>query len=83
MNFEYSDKVKSLQKRLTAFMDDYVYPAEAVFEAQMDAAAAARSATTSASRAYASSRTLRFADGPDEVHRNAIASMELGRYLQR
>ncbi|RZF26960.1 acyl-CoA dehydrogenase [Paraburkholderia sp. UYCP14C] len=38
MNFEYSDKVKSLQKRLTAFMDQYVYPAEAVFEAQMDAA---------------------------------------------
>jgi acyl-CoA dehydrogenase len=34
-------------------------------------------------RAYASSRTLRFADGPDEVHRNAIASMELGRYLGR
>jgi acyl-CoA dehydrogenase len=34
-------------------------------------------------RAYASSRTLRFADGPDEVHRNAIASMELGRYLER
>jgi acyl-CoA dehydrogenase len=32
-------------------------------------------------RAYASSRTLRFADGPDEVHRNAIASMELGRHL--
>jgi acyl-CoA dehydrogenase len=34
-------------------------------------------------RAYAGSRTLRFADGPDEVHRNAIASMELGRYLAR
>jgi acyl-CoA dehydrogenase len=28
--------------------------------------------------AYAHSRTLRFADGPDEVHRNAIAKMELG-----
>jgi acyl-CoA dehydrogenase len=31
-------------------------------------------------RAYASARTLRFADGPDEVHRNSIAKLELGRY---
>ncbi|MFM0248761.1 acyl-CoA dehydrogenase family protein [Paraburkholderia sediminicola] len=38
MDFQHSDKVKSLQQRLNAFMDEYVYPAEAIFEAQMDAA---------------------------------------------
>ena len=31
--------------------------------------------------AYASARTLRFADGPDEVHRNQIGKMELARYM--
>ena len=30
---------------------------------------------------YAHSRTLRFADGPDEVHRNAIAKMELAKHM--
>ncbi|HMM86722.1 MAG: acyl-CoA dehydrogenase family protein [Gammaproteobacteria bacterium] len=29
---------------------------------------------------YAHVRTLRFADGPDEVHRNSIAKIELGRH---
>src|SRR5690242_14627581 len=31
MEFEFSDKVKSLQKRLAAFMDEHVYPNEARF----------------------------------------------------
>ncbi len=30
--------------------------------------------------AYAHARTLRFADGPDEVHRNQIGRMELSKY---
>jgi acyl-CoA dehydrogenase len=29
---------------------------------------------------FAHARTLRFADGPDEVHRNAIAKIELGKH---
>jgi len=29
---------------------------------------------------FASSRTLRFADGPDEVHRNQIGKLELAKY---
>jgi acyl-CoA dehydrogenase len=29
---------------------------------------------------YTLARTLRFADGPDEVHRNALAKIELGRH---
>jgi len=32
--------------------------------------------------AWASARTLRFADGPDEVHRDQIARLELGRYAR-
>jgi acyl-CoA dehydrogenase len=32
---------------------------------------------------YAQARTLRYADGPDEVHRNAIAKIELGKHAPR
>jgi acyl-CoA dehydrogenase len=33
--------------------------------------------------AYASSRTLQLADGPDEVHREQIGKLELARHRSR
>ena len=37
MNFEHNDKTKELIARLEAFMDAHIYPAEAVYAAQMEA----------------------------------------------
>src|SRR5215475_6592064 len=38
MDFDYSPKVKALQKRLQEFMDEYVYPHEETFKDQLDSA---------------------------------------------
>jgi acyl-CoA dehydrogenase len=37
MNFEFSDKVKYLQKKLSAFMDEHIYPNEGKFYEQLNA----------------------------------------------
>lgn len=36
MNFDYSEKVKDYQKKLTAFMNEYVYPNEKLYHEQID-----------------------------------------------
>jgi len=37
MDFEYSPKTKELQAKLLKFMDDYIYPAEKDYEAELEA----------------------------------------------
>ena len=37
MDFAYSPKVQDLQARLTAFMEENIYPAEAVYHAEVEA----------------------------------------------
>jgi acyl-CoA dehydrogenase len=36
MRFEHSEKVRELQRRLTAFMDEHIYPNEATYHRQID-----------------------------------------------
>src|SRR5699024_11735979 len=36
LNFSYSDKVIQLQEKLTAFMEEHIYPNEEVFEQQLN-----------------------------------------------
>ncbi len=38
MNFDYSPKVKAYQEKLNAFMDQYIYPNEKVFQEQVNSA---------------------------------------------
>ena len=41
MDFEYSEKTKSLQAKLLAFMDEHIYPAEGAYHAEIEANTAA------------------------------------------
>ena len=38
MDFEYSERSKELMERLTKFMDEVIYPAEPLYEEQMEKA---------------------------------------------
>ena len=41
MDFDFSAKTKDLQKRVSAFMEDHIYPAEAEYAAELAANTAA------------------------------------------
>jgi acyl-CoA dehydrogenase len=45
--------------------------------------AAGTSQDTPLARLWASARTLRLADGPDEVHKRSLARRELNRYRSK
>jgi hypothetical protein len=74
MEFDYTDRCRDYQERLLAFMDEHIYPNETVYEEQRLAD------DFPLASMYAHLRTLRFADGPDEVHKRSIAHQELGRW---
>ena len=40
MDFDFSPKVKDLQKEVSKFMDDHVYPNEVTFEEQLNSGSA-------------------------------------------
>ena len=88
MDFAYSETSRALQARVSAFMDQYVYPGEVaapsmacrVIDWAIQAHGGAGVTDEFLVHAYAGARTLRIADGPDEVHRNHIGKLELRRY---
>jgi hypothetical protein len=72
MNFGFDTRTENLRARLLEFMREEIFPAEPIAEEQMAAA------TDPWDRPPA--RWLRLADGPDEVHRMALARHELAPY---
>jgi hypothetical protein len=70
MDFEPSAKAREYQAKLQQFMDEQVYPAEAV----SPRGGRVTTPRTSSDRIF---------DGPDEVHVRSVARQELRRYGAR
>ena len=63
MDFGYDARTLDLRKQLLTFMEERVYPAEAVFAEQVEAAAAQRARCGSGCRSPRTSRPRRAAAG--------------------
>ena len=96
MDFEYSERTRMALEQLQGFMDEHIYPNEATMikvkapnmalrvidDAIQAHGGGGVTEDFGLAAAYASMRTLRLGDGPDEVHRRTVARLELKRQAE-
>ena len=83
MSFGLGEDIEALRESVRRFAAERIAPqaAEKVIDWAVQAhGAAGVSQDTFLAKAWAHNRTLRLADGPDEVHRETIARVELRKY---
>jgi hypothetical protein len=94
MDFAFDARTEQRPAGLVDFVVSQVHPAEPVFAEQLTVewildkaiqvhGAAGLSQDFPLAAAFAGIRTLRLADGPDEVHKNALARTELKQQRAR
>jgi hypothetical protein len=76
VDFEFSARTRDYLQRLGAFMDEHIYPNEERFRALLGQGDRWLEPPLLEPQA----RSIRLADGPDEVHRNQIGRLELDKY---
>ena len=85
MDFKFDSRREDFRENLLDFMDTHVHPAEEAFHEQLEALDDPWAWDSVAllkdlrDTARARKLTLRFADGSDEVHKNALAKSEIRR----